>query len=106
MSQKRTNFISIDEAFICAKCAKEVRPLGRGCRNHCPYCLYSLHVDEEVPGDRKSNCKGLMKPLHLEKGSRKGYLGFDIVHECKKCGKEIKNMLAEDDAWEILGGNI
>jgi len=79
-----------------------VAPLGRGCRNHCPKCLFSKHVDDETPGDRQSKCGGLMEPLRLEKGSRKGYLGFDVVHCCKKCNKEIKNMLAEDDDFEKL----
>lgn len=105
MSQKRKNFISRDESFICEKCGAKVTALGRGCRNHCPICLYSKHVDDSVPGDRLSRCGGLMKPLSLEKGSRKGYLGFDIVHRCERCGKEIKNILAEDDDFEKICKN-
>lgn len=102
MNQTRKKFITIDEPFTCKKCGGKVEPLGNTCRNHCPNCLYSLHVDEKIPGDRKSTCQGLMKPTHLEKGSRKGYLGFDVVHECEKCGKVMKNRLAEDDDWSIL----
>jgi hypothetical protein len=102
MTQQRKNFISRDDPFECAHCGKQVEPLGRGCRNHCPLCLHSLHVDKDVPGDRESTCKGLMTPLHLESGSRKGYLGYDILHECQKCGKQIKNILADDDNWEKL----
>ncbi len=102
MNQQRRNFVARDEEFTCEKCGAQVAPLGRGCRNHCPTCLYSKHVDSEVPGDRASECGGLMRPVRLEKGSRKGYLGFDVIHCCEKCNKEIKNMLAEDDNFEKI----
>jgi len=102
MNQTRKNFISRDEEFICQNCKRKIAPLGRGCRNHCNHCLHSLHVDKTTPGDRESECKGLMKPLRLEKGNRKGYLGFDVIHECISCKKTIKNLLAEDDDWESI----
>ena len=101
MTQKRTNFIALDEGFTCKNCEAKVSPLGKGYRNHCPFCLHSLHVDKTVPGDRASECGGLMTPLSLEAGSRKGYLGFDVVHRCERCGKTIKNLLNEGDAWEL-----
>ena len=102
MTQRRKNFITRDrdKGFTCQNCHREVPPLGRSYRNHCPFCLYSFHVDAEVPGDRASPCHGLMKPIGLESGSRKGYLGMDIVHECERCGKRIKNLLDEGDAWQ------
>lgn len=100
MGHIRKNFIAIDEGFTCKKCGKGVEPLGKGYRNHCAFCLYSLHVDKEIPGDRASPCGGLMAPLRFESGSRKGYLGFDVVHRCERCGKEIRNLLDEGDAWE------
>ena len=40
-------FKVIDEGFICENCGRKVEPLGYSCRNHCPYCLYSKHVDIE-----------------------------------------------------------
>ena len=49
MEQKR--FTKNDNGFICAHCGKEVEPLGYTSRNHCPFCLWSLHVDIN-PGDR------------------------------------------------------
>lgn len=100
MSHNRKNFIARDEGFSCKKCSKPVEPLGKGYRNHCPHCLYSLHVDKNLPGDRASECGGLMTPIRLESGSRKGYLGFDILHRCERCRKEIKNILNEGDNWE------
>lgn len=40
-----SKFIEIDEEFICENCGHKVQRLGYSCRNHCPYCLYSKHVD-------------------------------------------------------------
>ena len=109
MTHRRKNFIAIDEGFTCEHCHLKVAPLrqskhtrGKSYRNHCPFCLYSLHVDAEVPGDRASPCGGLMKPVGLESGSRKGYLGMAVAHECVKCKKRIKNLLDEGDAWKNL----
>ncbi len=34
-----------DEEFICEHCGKKVGKLGYTSRDHCPYCLYSKHVD-------------------------------------------------------------
>ena len=51
-------FNELDEGFVCENCKKEVKPLNYSSRDHCPYCLYSKHVDIN-PGDRNNNCKGL-----------------------------------------------
>ena len=96
----RKNPITINEGFKCAKCKKTVKPHeGGSCRNHCPYCLYSLHVDLKVPGDRLSECEGLMRPvgiqLHKKKGAR-------IIHVCEKCGHKTFNRAAPDDDWDMI----
>ena len=54
--------------------------------------LYSLHVDI-IPGDRASECGGLMEPVGIIHNSGKGW---QIVHRCKKCGFERRNMVSED----------
>ena len=59
------NFTMIDEDFICENCHKEVKALGYTARDHCPYCLYSKHVDI-MPGDRQNTCKGPLKPIGIE----------------------------------------
>jgi len=88
-------FIARQEPFTCEQCSKEVEPLQEGSyRNHCPYCLYSKHVDKDGPGDRLSQCKGLMKPLSLDQRSGKGWM---IIHECVLCKKTIPNRAAPDD---------
>ena len=81
MESKR--FSKNDSGFICQNCGKQVMPLGYTSRNHCPFCLYSLHLDIS-PGDRKSECGGLMEPVSALPDPKKGYI---IVHRCKKCGE-------------------
>lgn len=86
-----------NQSFICLNCNKNVSELTNGSyRNHCPFCLYSLHVDI-IPGDRKNECKGLMKPVSIEYNSKKG---FQIVHKCTKCGTLQKNKVAENTIQE------
>ena len=64
------------ESFTCKVCGRLVTPEGAGSshRNHCPYCLSSLHVDIE-PGDRASDCGGVMEPVAVwvRKKRRVGY---------------------------------
>lgn len=93
-----SRFTKIDEKFICENCGGKVTPLGYTCRNHCPKCLYSKHVDVN-PGDRQEECHGLLKPIGLEINNRKGYV---IIFRCNKCGVIRKNKAAEDDNMELL----
>lgn len=84
-----------NDSFPCANCGKMILPEGAGThhRNHCPHCLSSIHVDIE-PGDRKSDCKGIMEAISIwvkDKGE------WAIVHRCKKCGKINTNRIAADD---------
>ena len=87
------SFTKIDEEFVCENCGRNVPKLGYTCRNHCPYCLYSKHLDIN-PGDRAESCHGILEPIGLETNSKKGYM---IVFKCKKCGAIRKNKIAEDD---------
>lgn len=90
MSQQ---FIFKNESFICGVCQAEVAPLDTGCRNHCPKCLSSLHLDE-FPGDRQSPCKGVMRATRYYLHKKKGLmLGFT----CTKCGEQKVNKAALDD---------
>ena len=92
------SFTKIDEEFICENCGKKVSKLGYSCRNHCPYCLHSKHVDKN-PGDRQEECHGVLEPIGLEIDSKKGYV---IVFKCKKCGAIRKNKAAKDDNMELI----
>lgn len=97
--QKKTRFISINEGFECKNCNFKVPTANKTCRNHCTECLFSLHVDDALPGDRESNCKKLMTPIALEIDKKKGYI---ITHECTSCGKIQKNKTAEDDNFDAI----
>ena len=74
------NFTVIDEEFVCENCGKKVSKLGYSCRNHCPYCLHSKHVDVN-PGDRQEGCHWDLEPVGLEISNKKGYV---IIFKCKK----------------------
>lgn len=93
---KRKHFIKKVEDFVCKNCGEKVK--GSGYTNHCPRCLFSMHVDLEVPGDRKSDCLGLMEPVGIE--MKKGK--YVIVHQCVECGKEMKNKTSEKDDFEKI----
>ncbi|PIR52651.1 RNHCP domain-containing protein [Candidatus Peregrinibacteria bacterium CG10_big_fil_rev_8_21_14_0_10_49_10] len=89
-------FIARQERFTCEHCGAEVHPLQNGSyRNHCPFCLYSKHMDDKGPGDRASRCSGLMEPVGVDHRSGKGWM---ILHRCTKCRKERVNKRAPDDA--------
>jgi hypothetical protein len=88
---------------MCQHCGAEVAPLTNGSyRNHCPGCLWSVHVDV-VPGDRASDCGALMRPDRLE---QRGGKGLVVIHHCTGCGAERANRIAADgvqpDAIEAI----
>lgn len=86
-----------DEEFICENCHKEVKKLNYTARDHCPYCLYSKHVDIN-PGDRQNPCQGLLKPISIEKFKNT----YKIIYKCQKCHKNHKNIMATDDDYNII----
>ncbi|MGM9881762.1 MAG: RNHCP domain-containing protein [Bacilli bacterium] len=90
-------FNMIDENFICENCQKEVHRLGYTARDHCPYCLFSKHVDIN-PGDRNNPCKGLMIPIGIEKHKNT----YKIIYRCSKCKEIHKNIMASDDNYDII----
>ena len=90
-------FNMIDEEFICEHCGKEVKKLEYSARDHCPYCLYSKHVDIN-PGDRANNCKGLLKPIDIEKFKDT----YKIIYKCEKCHMQHKNIIATDDDMNMI----
>lgn len=90
-------FNMIDENFICEHCGKKVNKLNYTARDHCPECLYSKHVDI-FPGDRKNECCGLLKPIDVEKFKDT----YKIIYECEKCHQKHKNIIANDDNFDII----
>ncbi len=87
-------------SFVCKNCGRTVSLIAPGTknRNHCPFCLYSVHVDE-AKGDRKSPCGGLMVPIgrfYKPDGEEV------IVHRCGKCGFVRWNRVAGDDSFDLV----
>ena len=84
-----------NETFVCKNCGWLVSPADAGSehRNHCPNCLYSLHLDIE-PGDRESDCGSLMEPVAVwvRKNGE-----WAIIHRCKRCGTMHSNRIGADD---------
>ena len=91
-------FTKIDEEFVCENCGNKVSKLGYTCRNHCPNCLHSKHVDIN-PGDRQETCQGMLEPIGIEIDNKKGYV---IVFKCKKCGQIRKNKAAKYDNIDLI----
>lgn len=87
----------IDEEFICENCGKKVAKLNYTARDHCPFCLYSKHVDI-LPGDRNNSCQGLLKPIDIEKFKDT----YKIIYQCEKCHEKHKNIIANDDDYDEI----
>lgn len=90
-------FTMIDESFICSECGAEVQPLKYTARDHCPYCLHSLHLDI-YPGDRASECKGMLEPIGIKKHKD----AYKIIYRCRKCKEEKVNISAIDDNYDLI----
>ena len=86
-----------DEGFICDVCHQKVLPLGYTARDHCPYCLCSKHVDIN-PGDRLNKCQGILKPIDIDKYKNT----YKIVYKCLKCGTIHRNIMANDDNFDMI----
>jgi hypothetical protein len=100
-SQVRTTPIARDEDFACLFCRREVPRHGRTARDHCPFCLRSLHVDD-VPGDRANPCSGRMDPFEVVLRDREIVLRY----QCSRCRveKQVRAVLDGDvpDDWDAL----
>ena len=91
-------FSKNDDGFVCLHCGRQVEPLGYTSRNHCPHCLWSVHVDVN-PGDRANPCRGALKPVRTEPDPKKGFV---VIHRCERCGEIRRNKAASDDNRSLL----
>ncbi len=88
-------------AFIrCRRCGGEFPPDAPGTRhrNHCPWCLWSVHLDNR-PGDRAADCGGGMEPIAIHARADGEWL---IVHQCRTCHIVHINRIAGDDSEREL----
>lgn len=117
---KDLDYPSLQKDFTCLHCHNFVSAgvilSGVNNRNHCPYCLWSRHLDWRAAGDRLSACKAGMQPIGLtvkitpKKYGRVGHGELMLVHHCTDCGKIAINRIAADDdgqiAMEIFEGSL
>jgi DNA-directed RNA polymerase subunit RPC12/RpoP len=99
--------LTLQTDFVCLHCHNFVSAgfviAGVNNRNHCPYCLWSRHLDWRVAGDRLSACKAGMRPIGLtvkktrKKYGRSAHGELMLVHRCTDCGKIAINRIAADD---------
>lgn len=89
-------FIRHKEDFVCKNCNQFVE--GNGYTNHCPKCLYTLHVDK-YPGDRQELCHGLMKPIDIV---TKGGEPKHVIHKCSICKIVKQNILSTSDSRQAI----
>lgn len=103
--------------FRCVHCHGSVSSThllsGVNHRNHCPYCLWSCHLDLFAAGDRLSACKASMRPigLTLKQGRNKYQHVGDhtprgelmLIHECMECKTlSINRIAADDDSATVM----
>ena len=93
MTLKQPLFTKINESFSCAHCGFAVPKSSSTCRDHCPKCLHSLHVDNN-PGDRGAECGGILKPVAWSQNKKKGYI---IHYECQTCFVKKLNKFLQND---------
>ncbi len=115
-----TRFKNTNGDFVCKHCRQYVSAAsflsGVINRNHCPYCLWSRHVDCYAPGDRLSACKEKMKPIGLtikrsiKKYAPKSQGELMLIHQCTDCGSVSINRVAADDipdaVYEVYQGSL
>lgn len=98
--------------FRCMHCHAMVSSAhllsGVNNRNHCPYCLWSCHLDLFTAGDRLSACKSLMQPIGLtmkkgrNKYQREPRGELMLIHECVECQALSINRIAADDDCDAV----
>jgi RNHCP domain len=87
--------------FRCRNCRSDVSTDAPGTkhRNHCPSCLWSRHLDDDVPGDREADCGGSMEPIAVYVRANGEWA---LVHRCRTCARVSLNRIAGDDNPLVL----
>ncbi|MFB7496658.1 RNHCP domain-containing protein [Streptomyces sp. NPDC056161] len=88
------------DTFACAWCGLTVSTYtGDGTlRNHCPSCLHSQHVHDQVEGGA-GDCHGRMSPIAIAVLRTGDWM---VVHRCVRCDELTSNPVRADDNQLIL----
>jgi len=108
-----TRHMDTNRDFKCLHCRNFVFAgqllAGVNNRNHCPYCLWSRHMDLFEAGDRLSACKAPMEPVGLTMKRNHNKYRSDsgnelmLVHQCMDCEQiSINRIAADDDTQRIM----
>ena len=91
-------------SFICEFCQENVLPLSNGSyRNHCPFCFYSKHVDDLIPGIEILLVKGLMKPIDIKYHSKKDTnWSMYVWHAKEQVNKIAQNTVKSDNVVQLM----
>ena len=81
--------------FQCDHCHELVEQYAPGTRhrNHCPRCLWSVHLDDQA-GDQAAGCGEMMEPVAVQVRANGEWL---LIHRCKRCHTLHANRIAGDD---------
>lgn len=106
------NLYRKNQDFRCTHChnyvSAEVILAGVHNRNHCPYCLWSKHMDLFEAGDRLAACKAPMQPVGLtlkriqKKYSSENQGELMLIHQCSDCARLSINRIAADDDSDLV----
>lgn len=87
-------------SFTCVRCGLTVSPLDPegNRRDHCPSCLSSRHVLDQVGGG-PSDCGGRMAPISVA-AARGG--AWMLIHRCGVCDEMSESSVSPDDNHLVL----
>ena len=96
-NDERKNFLVPEqEPYVCGKCGVSV--MGGRYNDHCPNCLWSKHVDDQIPGDRASTCGSLMEPVGVVQKHGK----WRIIEQCLKGDKTFIVDSTPQDNFDLI----
>ena len=89
------NTTAATSSFQCHHCHQpiELPAPGTKHRNHCPRCLWSVHLDNHS-GDRAARCGDMMEPIAVQVRPNGEWL---LIHRCRRCHALSANRIAGDD---------
>ncbi|MFC4125775.1 RNHCP domain-containing protein [Nocardia rhizosphaerae] len=95
-----TNTFRTIDTFSCIRCGLVVSTYAAdgARRNHCPSCLYSRHVVDQVDGG-VSDCGARMSPIAIAVPRSENWM---LIHRCARCDELTANPVCADDNQLVL----